>query len=158
MNLENFTPLTECPPIGTQCVVIGHHDVDKRARISIGDIVLIKEVSDCPVCTNILKGKWKQKDHPFLLCQLALLTESEQVPEIDPHVPAAPLSYNVGDSDYSKHKIQPWHIWKEYELNPWDADIIKRVLRTKKGESRAHDYKKIIHICQYMIAELEARL
>ena len=48
-------------------------------------------------------------------------------------------SYNVGASDYSNHLIQPWTIWLEYNLNPWDADIIKRVLRTKKGESRISD-------------------
>lgn len=63
-------------------------------------------------------------------------------------------SYNVGKSDYSKHAIQPWHIWKEYNLNPWDADIVKRVLRTKEGEPRTVDYEKIIHICKYRIAEL----
>ena len=34
---------------------------------------------------------------------------------------------NVGASDYSSHVIQPWAIWQEYQLNPWDADIVKRV-------------------------------
>jgi hypothetical protein len=63
-------------------------------------------------------------------------------------------SYNVGKSDYAKHAIQPWDIWKEYNLNPWDADIVKRVLRTKEGEERTLDYEKIIHICKYRIAEL----
>lgn len=63
-------------------------------------------------------------------------------------------SYNVGKSDYSKHAIQPWDIWKEYNLNPWDADIVKRVLRTREGEPRAADYEKIIRICKYRIAEL----
>lgn len=37
-------------------------------------------------------------------------------------------TYNVGNS---KHKIQPW-----------DADIVKRVLRNKKGEDRRLDYEK----------------
>lgn len=63
-------------------------------------------------------------------------------------------SYNVGKSDYAKHAIQPWHIWKEYNLNPWDADIVKRVLRSKEGEERTLDYEKIIHVCKYRIAEL----
>lgn len=63
--------------------------------------------------------------------------------------------YNVGKSDYSKHKIQPWDIWKEYNLNPWDADIVKRVLRTKEGEDRKIDYEKIIHVCQERIRQLE---
>ena len=67
---------------------------------------------------------------------------------------------NVGTSDYSKHIIQPWSIWLDYELNPWDADIVKRVLRTKeepnmtKNESRISDYKKIIHICNERIRQL----
>ena len=65
-------------------------------------------------------------------------------------------SYNVGKSDYSKHKIQPWNIWLEYNLNPWDADIVKRVLRTKEGEDRKLDYEKIIHVCKERIRQLEA--
>ena len=64
-------------------------------------------------------------------------------------------SYNVGESDYSKHKIQPWDIWIEYKLNPFDADIIKRVLRHKKTDSRKTDYEKIIHICQERIRQID---
>jgi len=63
-------------------------------------------------------------------------------------------NYNVGTSNYSEHKIQPWDIWLEYNLNPWDADIIKRVLRTKKDNSRILDYEKIIHVCQERIRQL----
>lgn len=64
-------------------------------------------------------------------------------------------SHNVGKSDYSRHTIQPWSIWLDYDLNPWDADIIKRVLRTKETESRIEDYHKIIHICEERIRQLE---
>lgn len=68
---------------------------------------------------------------------------------------------NVGKSDYSKHTIQPWSIWLDYDLNAWDADIVKRVLRTKEEpgvpykESRIMDYNKIIHICKERIRQLE---
>lgn len=64
-------------------------------------------------------------------------------------------SHNVGDSNYADFKIQPWDIWKEYNLNPWDADIVKRILRTKKTDSRIMDYEKIIHICQERIRQLK---
>lgn len=64
-------------------------------------------------------------------------------------------SYNVGASDYAEHKIQPWDIWLEYDLNPWDADIIKRVLRKKKTDGRRLDYEKIIHICKERIRQLD---
>ena len=63
--------------------------------------------------------------------------------------------HNVGESDYCKHKIQPWDIWIEYKLNPFDADIIKRVLRHKKTDSRKMDYEKIIHICQERIRQID---
>lgn len=64
-------------------------------------------------------------------------------------------SYNVGQSDYSKHRIQPWDIWLEYNLNPWDADIIKRILGTKETDSRKLDYEKIIHIAEERIRQLD---
>ncbi len=64
-------------------------------------------------------------------------------------------SYNIGESNYSKHLIQPWAIWIEYKLNPWDADIIKRVLREKSSDSRKMDYEKIIHVCLERIRQIE---
>ena len=70
-------------------------------------------------------------------------------------------SYNVGDSDYASRKIQPWDIWEEYKLNPWEADIIKRVLRKKKThgktekESRVEDLEKIIHVAKELIRQLK---
>lgn len=75
--------------------------------------------------------------------------------EIDVH------SYNVGNSDYAKHKIQPWFIWCKYALNPFTGDIIKRILRTKEEpgktptEARIMDYKKIKHICLEIIRQLD---
>ena len=64
-------------------------------------------------------------------------------------------SYNRGASDYSQHIIQPWTIWQDYNLNPWDADIVKRILRTKQGDSRRLDYEKIIHICEERIRQID---
>lgn len=66
-------------------------------------------------------------------------------------------SFNIGKSNYSKHLIQPWTIWLEYNLNPWDADIIKRVLREKEDTPRKEDYEKIIHICQERIRQIDSK-
>ena len=44
MNLNELTPLTECPPIGTKCVVIATEFVDDYG-VKIGDIVKINEKS-----------------------------------------------------------------------------------------------------------------
>lgn len=64
--------------------------------------------------------------------------------------------FNVGASNYSEHIIQPWSIWLDYpELTDWDHDIVKRVLRTKKGEPRIKEYEKIIHDCNERIRQLK---
>lgn len=67
-------------------------------------------------------------------------------------------NHNIGTSDYSNHIIQPWSIWLDWHLNPWDADIIKRVLRNKLGSSRKEDYEKIIHIVQERIRQIETEI
>ena len=72
-------------------------------------------------------------------------------------------NYNVGNSNYAKMPAgyQPWDLWKVYHLNPWDADILKRLLRTKTEsgmtpqESRKLDYQKIIHVCQERINQID---
>ncbi len=65
--------------------------------------------------------------------------------------------HNIGASDYAKHIFQPWVAWQEYNLDPWDADIVKRVLRNKAGESRILDYEKIKHICDEKIRQLKIK-
>ena len=69
-------------------------------------------------------------------------------------IPSSERSYNVGKSDYSKRTIQPWSIWLDWDLNSWDADIVKRVLRTKEGEPRELDYEKIIHDCKERLRQI----
>lgn len=70
---------------------------------------------------------------------------------------------NVGESNYSKHLIQPWSIWADWELNPWDADIVKRILRSKGDTpetvmaNRVLDYNKIIHICNERLRQLKVQ-
>lgn len=76
-------------------------------------------------------------------------------------IPNEIRSGNIGKSDYSKHIIQPWSIWIDYNMDPWDADITKRVCRTKEEqgmsweEARIMDYEKIIHDCQEKIRQLK---
>ena len=67
-------------------------------------------------------------------------------------------NYNIGTSDYAEHIVQPWTIWLDWNLNPWDSDIIKRVLRTKEGNTRKQDYEKIIHICEERIRQIETEI
>lgn len=65
----------------------------------------------------------------------------------DPNDEECVRAYNCGTSNYAEHLIQPWSIILDYNLDYFDGDIIKRVLRTKPGEKEL-DYQKIIHICK----------
>lgn len=73
-------------------------------------------------------------------------------------------AYNVGSSNYASMKIQPWDIWKDWKLDPWDADIVKRISRTKEipgksfDEARIEDYEKIKHICDEKIYQLKEKI
>lgn len=64
--------------------------------------------------------------------------------------------YDIGGSDYSRHRIQPRDIRLEYGLDPWDADIVGRVLRAGEGGDRKPDYERIIRVCRERIRQLEA--
>ena len=97
---------------------------------------LITKLNVYPVCFPLSE----------LLRQYGIIAFSEDEGSIRDH--------NVGGSDYSEHLIQPWAIWQDWNLNPWDADIIKRVLRKKDSESRKQDYMKIIHICEERIRQI----
>ena len=78
------------------------------------------------------------------LCYLGVITDNQDNIR----------SSNVGASDYSKHIIQPWSVWIDWNLNPWDADIVKRICRHKDGEDDKIKYQKIIHICQECLRQI----
>ena len=71
--------------------------------------------------------------------------------------------YNIGSSNYASMKIQPWDVWKDWKLDPWDADIVKRISRTKEitgksfEDARIEDYEKIKHICDEKIYQLKEK-
>lgn len=126
------------------------------------------------VAKNTLGEEWKSSDGENWVKTKYGQVKPLMPPNVDSHVKKSSLeeyfdyknknsvrNYNVGKSDYSKHKIQPWDIWIEYKLNPFDADIIKRILRKKaepdmsEQESRRMDYQKIIHICEERIRQID---
>ena len=106
--------------------------------------------SDSIVYRHIFKNENKMKN--TVKIPKALFDKLSQLGLIPDDV----RSFNVGESDYSKHIIQPWAIWQDYDLNPWDADLVKRILRTKKTDSRKMDYEKMIHICQERIRQIDS--
>ena len=65
--------------------------------------------------------------------------------------------YNIGKSNYAKHKIQPWDVWLDYNLDPFRANLIKRTLRTKEEEgmtlreTKIQDLEKMKHIIDKML-------
>ena len=65
------------------------------------------------------------------------------------------VSYQVGGNHYVKRKIQPWEIWKAYEMNPWEANALKYLLRYKDKGKPLEDLKKCRHYIEFLINTLE---
>lgn len=59
----------------------------------------------------------------------------------------------VGGDHYMQTGIQPWEIWKAYGLDPWQAGIIKYILRAGRKENvpALQDYEKARHYLDYLI-------
>lgn len=99
-----------------------------------------------------------QKDKIFMTTKREATVSQDELDSLTKDV----RSHNVGNSDYAKHKIQPWDIWLEYQLNPWEADIVKRIVRTKAEggmsplEARLLDFQKIEHIAQELQRQIKA--
>lgn len=126
----------------SKCVTVDGSDIDLAENEDLDNISNIREFLD-------INSETINK-----LINLGILKKTS----------ASCRDYNVGKSNYSKHIIQPWAIWQDYNLNPWDADIVKRILRTKseegltETESRILDYEKIVHICQERIRQLNGNI
>ena len=106
--------------------------------------------------TNTIIQESEPAANPQVKIDYSLYKELKYLGIIREHIGQDVRSFNIGNSDYSKHLIQPWTIWLAYpNLTSWDHDIIKRVLRTKKGESREMDYTKIIHDCEERLRQLK---
>ena len=60
----------------------------------------------------------------------------------------------VGGTHYNKHKIQPWDIVDEYDLDYWLGNVLKYLLRDKCD--RLEDLKKAQHYLEEKIKRMEA--
>ena len=55
----------------------------------------------------------------------------------------------VGGTHYSDHTIQPWDIIDEYDLNYYEGNVLKYLLRRK--DNRLEDLKKAQHYIEKLI-------
>ena len=142
--------------VGDICKVIGSCDENR-----IGMFVTIKETCKTQALVVFPDGEkeWMEYDclQPSSSESKTRTIPAELYEQLDllGLIPNEVRNHNVGDSDYSKHLIQPWAIWIDWNLNAFDADIVKRVLRTKESDSRMKDYEKIIHVCEERIRQLK---
>ena len=141
--------------VGDVCKVVASFNENK-----IGKFVTIKEVLKTQAQVIFPDGEeeWMEYDclQPSSSPTTTRTIPVELYEQLDRLglIPNEVRNHNVGDSNYSEHLIQPWAIWIDWNLNPFDADIVKRVLRTKESDSRLKDYKKIIHVCEERIRQL----
>lgn len=94
-----------------------------------------------------------------LFCKYA--ENSSRRPEDDALVKENEKFYNVGESDYAKHRIQVWDIVEEYHLDFFTGNVLKYMLR-KKGRTdvevaanRRKDLLKAKHYIEHMVSLLD---
>ena len=62
------------------------------------------------------------------------------------------MDRQVGGSHYGPSEdLQPWDIWEAFDLNPWQANAIKYILRAGKKGPALEDYQKAAHYVQYLV-------
>lgn len=106
------------------------------------------------------------KDHDWVpacdeipACQPKLLPDPEEAKEaLKAKLQGTP--YDPPPSHYDgKDGIDPWAIWKAFDLDPWEAALTKYILRSgkKEGESKLKDLKKARNYLAYLIEREEKR-
>jgi hypothetical protein len=65
------------------------------------------------------------------------------------------LEKQIGGDHYKKMRIQPWEIIDAHNLNYYEGNVLKYLLRRKRGQARVEDLKKAIHYLERLIESLE---
>ena len=82
--------------------------------------------------------------------QLNSPLEGEEVADV--------MQSQVGGDHYKKKTIQPWHIVDEYELDFYEGNALKYLLRDKSNTDsgkRKEDLEKCVHYLQKKLTEWE---
>ena len=61
----------------------------------------------------------------------------------------------VGGNHYAMHKIQPWDIIDEYQLDYYEGNVIKYTLRRKDPTKRKEDLQKAMHYLEKCISRCQ---
>jgi len=97
---------------------------------------------------NFLQGISEYISNAFNKAVVEAMVDYEGFPKDFSAADTDTRDYNVGTSNYSELKVQPWDIFKANpQLNYLECDIIKRIMRKKDGkEGRLEDIEKMHHI------------
>ena len=61
----------------------------------------------------------------------------------------------VGGDHYLGRPCQPWEIIAAWDLDYWEGNALKYLLRRKPGASRACDLRKAIHYLEHALERAE---
>jgi len=75
--------------------------------------------------------------------------------QIDPDAVRPPRAHQVGGAHYLGRAYQPWDIVEDWELDFWEGNALKYILRRKPGIARAEDLRKAIHYLEYALVRAE---
>jgi len=118
---------------GTKVVLINNQEVPAP----VGSVAVIKSTLNNACLIKLIGGN---NIH---------LVKHHHLKPYDKQIPLAKdtMKSSVGDSEYHTKATQPWDLWLNITLTPWQADCVKRLLR--RSESR-DDLNKVKHIKLFM--------
>jgi len=106
-------------------------------------------------CTLIADEIFKPKE-----CVFGLYKTKWQAPRvpIERGEVSPTTDRQVGGEHYKKLKIQPWHVVDACDLNFYEGNAVKYIIRKKDPEKRIEDLEKAVHYCQKEIENLKSEV
>lgn len=79
--------------------------------------------------------------------RIAFRTAPPLPPTNNENLPMAgdPSTYQIGGDHYQGRTMQPWDIIEAWDLDFWEGNALKYLLRRKPGVDRVEDLSKAIH-------------
>ena len=74
----------------------------------------------------------------------AQITQTNETSEVLP-MAGDPSTYQIGGDHYQGRTMQPWDIIEAWDLDFWEGNALKYLLRRKPGVDRVEDLSKAIH-------------
>jgi hypothetical protein len=130
----------------------------KDGRAGLKPVLVEPDIETYNIDPSKIEAVTPTEQTPILPIGTNQLLDTKETKELDEAAKAIdPFGYyeNGGDH-YAKHTIQPWDIIREYELDYFEGNALKYLLRQK--DNRLEDLQKAAHYLEECIKNEQKRI